>query len=398
MNYTVYHLHSDLSNGITNIDSVTKYNEYISYAQSLGMKAMGFSEHGSILEWVHKKNKIESCGMKYIHAEEFYVTEQLYFEPDTTELCESLLGTDEKEAQEEIYKYIEKNKTQKRDNYHCVLIAKNYDGVVELNELSSKAFVRDGHFYYNPRISFDELISTSDNIIICTACIGGILASGTKEIQEKFLNFLIANKHRCYLEIQHHCDDMQIKYNQYLAIISKKYEIPLIVGTDTHALNEKHLLGRSIMQKSKDVKFDNESNWDLTFKSYDELVKAYEKQGAIAKDVYLKAIENTNVMADSIEEFKLDYSKKYPKLYDDSMGVFKQKILDGIKERGVDKYSNFQEYKDRIAYEIETYKHNDAIDFMLLEEDYKRELRKQGVHYGYSRGSVSGSIDRKSVV
>lgn len=392
MNYTVYHLHSDLSNGITNIDSVTKYNEYISYAQSLGMKAMGFSEHGSILEWVHKKNKIESCGMKYIHAEEFYVTEQLYFEPDTTELCESLLGTDEKEAQEEIYKYIEKNKTQKRDNYHCVLIAKNYDGVVELNELSSKAFVRDGHFYYNPRISFDELISTSDNIIICTACIGGILASGTKEIQEKFLNFLIANKHRCYLEIQHHCDDMQIKYNQYLAIISKKYEIPLIVGTDTHALNEKHLLGRSIMQKSKDVKFDNESNWDLTFKSYDELVKAYEKQGAIAKDVYLKAIENTNVMADSIEEFKLDYSKKYPKLYDDSMGVFKQKILDGIKERGVDKYSNFQEYKDRIAYEIETYKHNDAIDFMLLEEDYKRELRKQGVHYGYSRGSVSGSI------
>ncbi|KAI4445235.1 DNA polymerase III PolC-type [Eubacterium plexicaudatum ASF492] len=266
MNYTVYHLHSDLSNGVTNIDSVTKYNEYISYAQSLGMRAMGFSEHGSILEWVHKKTKIESCGMKYIHAEEFYVTEQLYFEPDTTELCKSLLGTDEKEAQEEINKYIEENKTQKRDNYHCVLIAKNYDGVVELNELSSRAFVRDGHFYYNPRISFDELISTSDNIIICTACIGGILASGTKEIQEKFLKFLIDNKHRCYLEIQHHFDDMQIKYNQYLAFISKKHGIPLIAGTDTHALDERHLLGRTIMQKSKEVKFDNESNWDLTFK------------------------------------------------------------------------------------------------------------------------------------
>ena len=392
MNYTVYHLHSDLSNGVTNIDSVTKYNEYISYAQSLGMRAMGFSEHGSILEWGHKKTKIESCGMKYIHAEEFYVTEQLYFEPDTIELCKSLLGTDEKEAQEEINKYIEENKTQKRDNYHCVLIAKNYDGVVELNELSSRAFVRDGHFYYNPRISFDELISTSDNIIICTACIGGILASGTKEIQEKFLKFLIDNKHRCYLEIQHHCDDMQIKYNQYLAFISKKHGIPLIAGTDTHALDERHLLGRTIMQKSKEVKFDNESNWDLTFKSYDELVKAYEKQRALSKDVYLEAIENTNVMADSIEEFSLDYSKKYPKLYNDSMGVFKQKILDGIKERGVNKYKNFQEYKDKIVYEIETYKHNDAIDFMLLEEDYKRELRKQGVHYGYSRGSVSGSI------
>lgn len=374
------------------MDSVTKYNEYISYAQSLGMKAMGFSEHGSILEWVHKKTKIESCGMKYIHAEEFYVTEQLYFEPDVTELCESLLGTDPAEAQEEIRRYIEESKTQKRDNYHCVLIAKNYDGVVELNELSSRAFVRDGHFYYNPRISFDELISTSDNIIICTACIGGILASGTKEIQEKFLRFLIKNKHRCFLEIQHHCDDMQIKYNQYLAMISRKHGIPLIAGTDTHALNDSHLLGRVIMQKSKKVKSDNESNLDLTFKTYDELVRAYEKQGALAKDIYLEAIENTNVMADSIEEFKLDHSKKYPKLYDDSMGVFKQKILEGIKERGVDKYSNYQEYKDKIVYELETYKHNDAIDFILLEEDYKRELRKQGVHYGYSRGSVSGSV------
>lgn len=28
MNYTILHLHSDLSNGVTNIDSVTKYNQY----------------------------------------------------------------------------------------------------------------------------------------------------------------------------------------------------------------------------------------------------------------------------------------------------------------------------------------------------------------------------------
>ena len=29
MNHTILHLHSDLSNGVTNIDSVTKYNQYI---------------------------------------------------------------------------------------------------------------------------------------------------------------------------------------------------------------------------------------------------------------------------------------------------------------------------------------------------------------------------------
>ena len=49
--YTVYHLHSDLSNGVTNIDSVTKYGEYIAKAKECGMNAMGFSEHGSVFEW-----------------------------------------------------------------------------------------------------------------------------------------------------------------------------------------------------------------------------------------------------------------------------------------------------------------------------------------------------------
>ena len=41
--YTLYHLHSDLSNGVTNIDSVTKFNEYIERAlkrilQQISMK------------------------------------------------------------------------------------------------------------------------------------------------------------------------------------------------------------------------------------------------------------------------------------------------------------------------------------------------------------------------
>lgn len=391
-NYVVYHLHSDLSNGVTNIDSVTKYNEYIDYAKSLGMKAMAFSEHGSVLEWVHKKNAIEKAGMKYIHAEEFYVTKELYQYPDDTELCESLLGADPEEAQKEIEEFLEANKFQVRDNYHCVLIAKNYEGVKEINALSSKAFARDGHFYYQPRISFEELINTSDNILITTACIGGILASGTPDIQEEFLNFLVKNKDRCYLEIQHHCDDMQIKYNQYLAKISTQYGIPLIAGTDTHSLNDEHMRGRAIMQRSKDVKFDSESAWDMTFKSYDELIAAYEKQFAIAKDVYLKAIEETNRMADRIEEFYLDYSYKYPKLYEDSLAEIKKKIVSGIKWRGIDKKKNYKEYQDRIVYELKTYIHNNALDFMLLEEDYKTELRKDGVKYGYSRGSVSGSL------
>ena len=399
-NYTIYHCHSDLSNGVTNIDSITKFEEYVDYAASLGMKAFAFSEHGSIFQWVKKKVYIEKKGMKYIHAEEFYVTEELFQEPKTdeykkqlTELTESLLGTDSIEAKKTIHEFIEERKIKVRDNYHVILIAKNYDGVCELNELSSRAFNKeDGHFYYAPRITIDELINTSDNILVTTACIGGALCQGTPEVQTKILEFLIANKHRCYLEIQHHIDNVQIAYNKYLLSISEKYDIPLITGTDTHALNKTHLMGREILQKSKDVKFNNESKFDMTFKTYDELVYAYQLQNALPRDKYLQAIEETNRMADRVEEFKLDFAFKYPKLYDDSLSVFKQKIIQGIKDRGIDKYPNFQEYKDKINYELKTYKHNGSIDFMLLEEDYKSALKEQGVYCGYSRGSVSGSI------
>lgn len=391
-NYVVYHLHSDLSNGVTNIDSVTKFEEYIDLAKQYNMKAMAFSEHGSVFEWVKKKLAIEKAGMKYIHAEEFYVTVALEVPPTDEEINAYCLEEGCQDLDDElIEQYISEHMHKVRDNYHVVLIAKNYNGVKELNVLSSKAFEED-HKYYTPRISIDELMGVSDNIMITTACLGGILAKGTPEVQEKFLKFLIAHKDNCYLEIQHHVDDIQKAYNQYLVGISEKYDIPLIAGTDTHCLNRQHVIGRKVLQEAKKIHFENEDGWDLTFKSYNELVEAYKLQNAIPEEKYLEAINNTNLMADRVEEFELDYSKKYPKLYENSFDVYKRKVLAGVKWRGVDKLPNYDEYKKRIKEETAAFVHNGAIDFMLLEEDYKSQMRKNNIPFGYSRGSCSGSV------
>lgn len=362
-NYTAFHLHSDFSNGTTNIDSITNYKEYIQRAKECGMKSLGFSEHGNIFSWLHKKEEIEKAGMKYLHCMEAYITE---------------------------------NPNEKvRDNYHCVLIAKNYDGVLELNQLSSDSFNReDGHFYYMPRIAFDELIKTSDNIIITTACLGGILHNGNDVIKDSFISFLSKNKHRCFLEIQHHNDieGEQRSYNQYLWELSKNIGVPLVAGTDTHALNSVHLEGRQILQKAKNVRFENEDSWDLTFKTYDELVEAYVKQSALPLEVVLEAIENTNTIADLVEEFEIDRSYKYPHLWEDSEKTFQEKIQEGITRRGVDKYVNYQEYLDRIEEELKAYRHNGAIDFMLLMEDIIAWCTDNEIYVGYGRGSCNGSV------
>ena len=360
-NYTVYHLHSMLSNGVTNIDSITNFRDYVTRAKELGMTAMCCSEHGSVFEWIHKKEAIEKAGMKYIHGVEAYITEDL---------------------------------TEKvRDNYHCILIAKNYDGVLELNQMVSNSFNRqDGHFYYMPRITYDELENTSDNIIITTACLGGILYKGTDTIKDKFINFLNRNNHRCFLEIQHHIDDGQKEYNQYLWTLSKALNIPLIAGTDTHALNAEHIEGRSILQKSKNVFFADEESWDLTFKSYEELLVAYKNQNALPMNVIEEAINNTNVLANMVEEFEIDRSYKYPHLWENPMQTFKDKIMQGIKNRGVDKYPNFQEYINRVNHELKAYEHNGAIDFMLLMDDIISWCITQDIMVGYGRGSVNGSV------
>ena len=361
-NYTILHLHSMLSNAVTNIDSVTAYSEYIQKAHDLGMSAMAFSEHGSVMGWVKKKLQMEELGMKYIHAEEFYLTQSL--------------------------------EEKMRDNYHCLLIAKNYDGVMELNKLSTKSFNReDGSYYYAPRITIDDVKNTSDNIIVSTACLGGVLNKAPEDVKKDFFEWIVKNKHRCYLELQPHLDDDQIRYNQSLWALSKSYGVPLVMCTDTHALNSTHVEGRTILQKSKNIHFDGEDKFHLEMLSYEELVNLCRMQNALPLNVYLEAIENTNRIADQIETFNLNYEYKYPHLWgDNSEEVLREKIRDGIKWRGVDKLPNYQEYLDRIEYEMKAYIHNGAIDFMLLMEDIIAWCKTQDILVGYGRGSCNGSI------
>ena len=147
-----------------------------------------------------------------------------------------------------------------------------------------------------------------------------------------------------------------------------------------------------MLQKAKNIHFAEEDAWDLTFKTYDELVDAYKKQNSLQMDVILEAINNTCKMADMVEEFDLDRSYKYPHLWENSDKLFIKKIKEGIKRRGVDKYPNRDEYAERIKYELKAYRHNQAIDFMLLMEDIIAWCRTQDIPVGYGRGSVNGSV------
>ena len=360
-NYTAYHVHSELSL----LDSATKFQDYIDRAVQLGQTAIAFTEHGNIYQWVAKKMACDKAGIKYLHGVECYLTEQLYEYPDVNDLWyEAQQGRSEEEAQKELSDLMESGKKKVRDNYHTILIAKNYDGILEINNLVSLSN-REDHFYYKPRITFDEFLGISDNVIKISAC----LASPLNKLSIRHPMYEKLLRHYDYLEVQAHNFGEQISYNCHLAEMSKKYGIPLIAGTDTHSIDAYKAECRSIMQLAKHIEFADEDSFDLTYKTYDELVEMFRIQHALPESVFLQAIENTNRMADSVEPFDLDVSFKYPKLY-------------GAEDKAV--------FDDTIQKNFDA-KIDDMSGFMLFMSELVTWCKSNGIPIGFNRGSCGGS-------
>lgn len=375
------------------LDSATKFQDYIDRAVQLGQTAIAFTEHGNIYQWVAKKMACDKAGIKYLHGVECYLTEQLYEYPDANELWrEAQSGRNEQDAEKALAEMMESGKKKVRDNYHTILIAKNYDGILEINNLVSLSN-RDDHFYYKPRITFEEFLGISNNVIKISACLASPLnkMSVRHPMYEKLL------KHYDYLEVQAHNFGEQISYNCHLAEMSKKYGIPLIAGTDTHSIDAYKAECRSIMQLAKHIEFADEDSFDLTYKTYDELVEMFRIQGALPEQVFLEAIENTNRMADSVEPFELDISFKYPKLYGNAAedkAVFEDTIRKNFQSKideGAITPEQIQNFKDAIKEECRVFDKIDMSGFMLFMSELVTWCKSNGIPIGFNRGSCGGS-------
>ena len=211
------------------------------------------------------------------------------------------------------------------------------------------------------------------------------------EITENFDKLL--NKYD-YYEIQYHNNSEQISYNKKLYELSKKYNKPLIVGTDTHSLNKYKAECRSILQKAKRIEFSNEDEYDLTYKSYDELVQMFKVQNSLPMDIVLEAIDNTNIIADSVEEIVLDTSIKYPKMYDNDEEVFIERVNRMFKEKldkGIIPISQKEQFEINIKEELRVFKKVDMLGFMLSMSEILCWCKENGIPFGFSRGSCGGS-------
>ena len=185
----MYHCHTEYSL----LDSCTKYQDYVDLAVKNGQKALSISEHGKPLNWTEKWNACRKAGIRYIHSVEIYLTESL--------------------------------KEKIRDNYHTVLMARNMEGVLELNKLIRLSCDKE-HFYYTNRITFDEFLGISNNIISTSAC----LASPLNKLPSTHPRYMELARKYDFLEVQAHNHPDQIAFNKRLLELSKEIGTPLIAG------------------------------------------------------------------------------------------------------------------------------------------------------------------------
>ncbi|HFI0463249.1 TPA: PHP domain-containing protein [Streptococcus suis] len=372
-NFVHLHLHTHFSNGVTIPEVVNFPTQYISRVAELGGKSICFTEHGSVLSWVAKKKAANQMGLKYIHGVEFYVTETL---------------------EEKI-----------RDNYHLIAIAKNYDGVKEINKLVSKSFSGRGqentnNFYYYPRISVEDVFNTSDNIIILTACVASPLwqfyRSKHTVMFNRFVEFIKNNNHRVWLEVQPHKAGDQVAYNKLLRDLSVETGAKLVGTTDVHALTKADDEVRSILMKSKGFNKGDEDgdDYDCVFKTRSEMEKAFLDQGVFSIDEITDLLDETVVIADKIEDFDFDYSYKYPKIFENSESRFKDLVAKGVVKRGINKLPKEQQliYRQRMIDEMTTFYNSETIDYMLLIDYVISSANDNNIFTGPGRGSVTGSL------
>lgn len=352
----MYHCHTEYSL----LDSCTKYQDYVDLAVKNRQKALSISEHGKPLNWTEKWNACRKAGIRYIHSVEIYLTESL--------------------------------KEKVRDNYHTVLMARNMEGVLELNKLIRLSCDKD-HFYYTNRITFDEFLGISNNIISTSAC----LASPLNKLPSTHPRYMELARKYDFLEVQAHNHPDQIAFNKRLLELSKEIGTPLIAGTDTHSSSKYKSECRAVLLDAKHKSYGDEDAFDLSYKTYDELVDMFRVQNVLPESEYMQAIENTNLLYDMTEEIELDTSIKYPILYgsrEADSQMFVETVERKFQEKldtGVIPPEQEQAFREAIPEEMRVFQKLQMDGFMLSMSELICWCKEQGMAIGTARGSVGGS-------
>ncbi|MCQ2530928.1 MAG: DNA polymerase III subunit alpha [Lachnospiraceae bacterium] len=364
MPFTHLHVHTEYSL----LDGSGKIKEMVNQAKALGCDSLAITDHGVMYGVIDFYRAAKEAGIKPIIGCEIYVTSGSRFDREVGQ------GDD---------RY-----------YHLVLLAENNTGYNNLMKIVSHGFTEG--FYYKPRVDYEILEKYHEGIIASSACLAGIIPKllmrgHYKEAVDEALRLeRLFGRGNFFLELQDHGMPEQKMVNSQLLRISEEQGIPLIATNDVHYTFDTDAEAHDILlciQTGK--KIDDKDR--MRYEGGQYYLKSPEEMTALFA-YSPEAIQNTEIIAKRCN-VEIEFGvQKLPK-YDVPAPYTAESYLEYLCEKGIrERYENYQDYEERLHYELDTIKHMGYVDYFLIVWDFINYAKQHGIMVGPGRGSAAGSI------
>ena len=211
-----------------------------------------------------------------------------------------------------------------QSGWHLIVLAKNEHGYHNLIKLVSNAWV-DG-FYMRPRTDHKELEKYHEDLIVCSACLGGeipqkIMQGKIAEAEESVQWFKKIFGDDYYIELMRHevkdpsvranreTYTQQVEVNKELIRIAQKYDIKYICTNDSHFVDEENAEAHDrliCLSTGKDL--DDPRRMLYTKQ---EWFKTQAEMNQVFADLP-EALANTCEICDKVETYSIDHAPIMP--------------------------------------------------------------------------------------
>lgn len=408
------HVHSQYSV----LDGQASVKALVDKAIANGMRGIALTDHGNMFgikeltDYVNKKNKDVDGEIKNLEK----TIEELKSADAVDQEALSKAETALKEAESKIFTpiigcemYVADNDMTDRSNKkdigrHLIVLAKNQHGYHNLIKLVSNAWT-DG-YYYHPRTDKKQLEKYHEDLIVCSACLGGevpklITAGHIEEAEKSILWFKKVFGEDYYLELQRHkatvaranqeAYPLQQEVNKVLIEMSKKHNIKLVCTNDVHFVNEEDAEAHDRLICVSTGTFLDDDKRMLYTKQ--EWMKTQEEMNELFADVP-GALSNTQEVLGKVERYSIEHGPILPNFplpegFTDNNDYLRHLVLVGAEKRWGKNLTD--EQKERIDFELDTIKNMGFPGYFLIVQDFIGAAREIGVSVGPGRGSAAGS-------
>lgn len=407
------HVHTQYSllDGQASIDAL------VEKAQKDKMAAIAVTDHGNmfgIKEFFNKVNKkngkyqgiIKDAGkaLKALPAPEHRTEEE--------KQQAAQLETQLAEAQASLFKPIigcecycarngrtRKSDKEDRSGWHLIVLAKNLNGYKNLIKMVSLSWTEG--FYGRPRIDKELLEKYHEDLIVCSACLGGeipqhIMKDRIDKAEESIRWFKNLFGDDYYLELQRHethdpnadCTTFpkQQEVNKVLVELARKYQIKIIATNDVHFVNQEDAEAHDrliCLSTGKDLDDPTRMRY-----SKQEWMKTTAEMNAIFADLP-EALSNTLEIADKVEFYSIDHGPIMPTFaIPETFGteeMYRQKFTqqDLFEEFTRDENGNVVLSEEEARAKIKKLGGYDKLYRIKLEADYLKKLTYDGAKLCY---------------